>query len=135
MLLLLLLLGLIRLVLMGNEASLRNIVDKVRDSIEGAFPVDLIRLDMEADSEDAFDAAVQKAWTCVGNFDAFLNSYTYQGLFICSLRRISFHYNFNAVDHFISHSFLQGRYRTFCKCLKMSSRESLRSISPLHGFS
>ncbi|XP_023641211.1 pteridine reductase 1 isoform X2 [Capsella rubella] len=64
---------------MGDEDSLKSIVDMIRDSIEGAFPVELVALDMEADSQDAFDAAVQKAWTCLGNFDAFLNSYTYQG--------------------------------------------------------
>lgn len=72
----------VRLVMMGNESSLRSIVDKIRDSIEGAFPVDVIALDMESDSEDAFHAAVHKAWTCSGYFDAFLNSYSYQGFSI-----------------------------------------------------
>nr|BAH19962.1 AT3G01980 [Arabidopsis thaliana] len=68
-----------KLVMMGNEGSLRSIVDKIRDSIEGAFPADVIALDMESDSEVAFHAAVQKAWELSGHFDAFLNSYTYQG--------------------------------------------------------
>ncbi|XP_010439895.1 PREDICTED: uncharacterized protein LOC104723262 [Camelina sativa] len=68
-----------KLVMLGNVASLRSIVDKIKDSIEGSFPVELIGLDMESDSEQVFDAAVQKAWTCSGHFDAFLNSYTYQG--------------------------------------------------------
>ncbi|KAF8091484.1 hypothetical protein N665_0445s0068 [Sinapis alba] len=62
-----------RLVLLGNEASLRTIVDYIRVSIEVAFPVDLIGLDMKADSQDTFLAAVQKAWICLGSFDAFLN--------------------------------------------------------------
>lgn len=65
--------------MMGNEGSLRRIADKIRDSIERAFPVDVIGLDMEADNEEAFDVAVQKAWSSFGNFDAFLNSYAYQG--------------------------------------------------------
>uniref|UniRef100_A0A1J3JDN0 3-oxoacyl-[acyl-carrier-protein] reductase FabG n=1 Tax=Noccaea caerulescens TaxID=107243 RepID=A0A1J3JDN0_NOCCA len=68
-----------RLAMMGNEASLRSIVEKIRDSVEGAFPVELIGIDMEADSEEAFDCAVQKAWTCLGNLDAFLNCYTCHG--------------------------------------------------------
>ncbi|ESQ50012.1 hypothetical protein EUTSA_v10021329mg [Eutrema salsugineum] len=68
-----------RLVMMGNEASLKSIVESIRVSIEGAFPVELIGIDMEADNEQAFRVAVDKAWTCFGNFDAFLNCYTYQG--------------------------------------------------------
>lgn len=65
--------------MMGNEGSLRRIADKIRDSIERAFPVDVIGLDMEADNEEAFHVAVQKAWSSFGNFDAFLNFYAYQG--------------------------------------------------------
>ncbi|CAH2055402.1 unnamed protein product [Thlaspi arvense] len=69
-----------RLVLMGSdEASLRSIAESIRVSIEGAFPVELIGIDMEADSEEAFHVAVEKAWTCLGHLDAFLNCYTYQG--------------------------------------------------------
>lgn len=122
----------VRLVMMGNEGSLRSIADKIRDSIEGAFPVDVIGLDMEADNEEAFDVAVQKAWSSFGNFDAFLNSYVYQGSSIsCFLNSGSFITIFTTTTFL----FLQGRSRTFCKCLKMSSRESQGSISRLHGFS
>ncbi|CAH8301756.1 unnamed protein product [Eruca vesicaria subsp. sativa] len=69
----------IRLVLLGDEASLRSIVDHIRVSVDGAFPVLLIGVDMEDDSEEAFYVAVQKAWTCLGSLDAFINCYTYQG--------------------------------------------------------
>ncbi|CAH8301767.1 unnamed protein product [Eruca vesicaria subsp. sativa] len=68
-----------RLVLLGDEASLRSIVDHIRVSVDGAFPVLLIGVDMEDDSEEAFYVAVQKAWTCLGSLDAFINCYTYQG--------------------------------------------------------
>ncbi|XP_009107011.1 carbonyl reductase [NADPH] 2 [Brassica rapa] len=68
-----------RLVLMGNEASLRSTVDYIRVSVDGAFPVELIGADMEADSEEAFYVAVQKAWTRLGSLDAFVNCCTYQG--------------------------------------------------------
>ncbi|KFK37653.1 hypothetical protein AALP_AA3G011000 [Arabis alpina] len=68
-----------RLVMMGDKASLRGIADHIRDSIDGSFPVEVIALDMEADSQEPFDVAVHKAWTCLGFFDAFLNCYTYQG--------------------------------------------------------
>lgn len=64
---------------MGDEASLRSTVDHIRVSIEGAFPVELIGADMEADSEEAFHVAVQKAWNRLGSLDAFVNCYTYQG--------------------------------------------------------
>jgi len=94
-----------RLVMMGNEGSLRSIVDKIRDSIEGAFPADVIALDMESDSEVAFHAAVQKAWELSGHFDAFLNSYTYQGL-ICFLFFTTLPLMLLCVDHsFIQQSF------------------------------
>ncbi|CAN8303256.1 unnamed protein product [Cochlearia groenlandica] len=71
-----------RLVLMGNVescSSLKSIVDYIRFSIEGSFPVDLVDIDMESDSEEAFFAAVEKASTLLGNIDAFINCYTYQG--------------------------------------------------------
>ncbi|CAH8385702.1 unnamed protein product [Eruca vesicaria subsp. sativa] len=68
-----------RLVLMGDEASLSSIVEYIRVSVDDAFPVDLIGLNMEADSQDAFLVAVQKAWTRLGYIDAFLNCYTYEG--------------------------------------------------------
>lgn len=64
---------------MGDGASLRSIAEHIRDSIDGSFPVEVIGVDMEADGEEAFDVAVQKAWTCLGNFHAFVNCYTYQG--------------------------------------------------------
>ncbi|CAG7881887.1 unnamed protein product [Brassica rapa] len=57
----------------GCRPSLSIIVDYIRVSIEGAFPVDLIGIwtrHVEADSQDAFLAAVQKAWTCL---DVLLN--------------------------------------------------------------
>ncbi|KAF8079826.1 hypothetical protein N665_0998s0005 [Sinapis alba] len=68
-----------RLIMMGDEASLRSIVDHIRVSVDGAFPVELIGIDMEADSEEAFHVAVQKAWTSLGSLDAFINCCTYQG--------------------------------------------------------
>ncbi|KAL0715302.1 hypothetical protein Bca4012_064624 [Brassica carinata] len=68
-----------RLVMMGDEASLRSTIDHIRVSVDGAFPVELIGVDMEADSEEAFRVAVHKAWTRLGSLDAFINCCTYQG--------------------------------------------------------
>ncbi|CAN8256254.1 unnamed protein product [Cochlearia groenlandica] len=68
-----------RLVLMGKESSLRSMVDNIRDTIEGSYPIELIEIDMEADSEEYFNVSVHKASSLLGNFDAFINCYIYHG--------------------------------------------------------
>ncbi|XP_010550219.1 PREDICTED: carbonyl reductase [NADPH] 2 [Tarenaya hassleriana] len=68
-----------RLVLMGNEGCLRKIGEKIMGSIEGVLPVEVIGIDMEADNEEAFDEAVEKAFQRLGYVDAFVNCYAYEG--------------------------------------------------------
>lgn len=64
----------IRLVLIGNESSLRSIAEKIKGSVE------VVGLDMEEDREGAFDEAVDKACNILGNLDAFVHCYHYEGI-------------------------------------------------------
>ncbi|PON95402.1 Glucose/ribitol dehydrogenase [Trema orientale] len=68
-----------RLVLMGNESYLQSVAQKIVGSVKGAKPVEVVGLDMEEEREAAFDAAVDKACKTLGNLDAFVHSYTYEG--------------------------------------------------------
>ncbi|XP_050231260.1 uncharacterized protein LOC126680226 [Mercurialis annua] len=68
-----------RLVLMGNENSLRGIAEKITGSINGGFPVKVVGLDMEEEKEEAFDEAVEKASRILEKFDAFVHCYSYEG--------------------------------------------------------
>ncbi|KAL5717483.1 hypothetical protein ACHQM5_010475 [Ranunculus cassubicifolius] len=56
-----------RLVIMGNESCLK------KDEI------DVVGVDMEAENEEVFDVAVGKAERILGNFDAFVHCYDYEG--------------------------------------------------------
>ncbi|KAB5516238.1 hypothetical protein DKX38_026886 [Salix brachista] len=46
-----------RLVLMGNEEGLRSIGEKITGAIKGAFPVEVVGMDMEEEREASFDEA------------------------------------------------------------------------------
>lgn len=68
-----------RLVLMGDECCLRNVRDRIMRSTEAVVPVELVTLDMEEEKERVFDEAVDGAWKILGNLDAFVHCYTYEG--------------------------------------------------------
>lgn len=71
--------GLIRLVLMGNESQLRDSAEKIRTSLKAAVTVDVVGVDMEEDREAVFDEAVGTARSILGNLDAFVHCYSYEG--------------------------------------------------------
>ncbi|KAL9454413.1 hypothetical protein AB3S75_009910 [Citrus x aurantiifolia] len=68
-----------RLVLVGNERRLSSVAEKMMGSLKGGQPVEVVGLDMEEDREGAFDEAVDKACQILGNLDAFVHCYTYEG--------------------------------------------------------
>ncbi|KAL3630840.1 hypothetical protein CASFOL_023824 [Castilleja foliolosa] len=68
-----------RLVLMGNEEQMRSAADKIKRSLSGGVSIDVIDLDMEEEREAAFSEAVEKAKRVLGNLDAFVNGYSYEG--------------------------------------------------------
>ncbi|KAG4202418.1 hypothetical protein ERO13_A05G336900v2 [Gossypium hirsutum] len=70
-----------RLVLMGNECSLRSAKQKIMDSIMKVVvpePVAVVGLDMEDEREGAFNDAVDKAWRAFGHLDALVNCHAYE---------------------------------------------------------
>ncbi|KAB2614131.1 carbonyl reductase family member 4-like [Pyrus ussuriensis x Pyrus communis] len=70
-----------RLVLMGKESFLRRFVQKITASLEGEVaPVEMVDVDVEDEREGAFDEAVEKACNILGNLDAFVHCYSYEGL-------------------------------------------------------
>lgn len=69
-----------RLVLVGNERRLSSVAEKMMGSLKGGQPVEVVGLDMEEDREGAFDDAVHKACQILGNLDAFVHCYTYEGM-------------------------------------------------------
>ncbi|XP_009344937.2 levodione reductase-like [Pyrus x bretschneideri] len=69
-----------RLVLMGKESCLRGSVQKITGSLEGAVaPVEVVDVDIEDEREGTFDEAVEKACNILGNLDAFVHCYAYEG--------------------------------------------------------
>ncbi|XP_011000966.1 PREDICTED: carbonyl reductase [NADPH] 2-like isoform X2 [Populus euphratica] len=68
-----------RLVLMGNEKGLRSIGEKITSAIKGALPVEVVEMDMEEEREASFEEPVDKACGILGNLDAFVHCYTYEG--------------------------------------------------------
>lgn len=68
-----------RLVLMGNESCLRSVSQRIGDSLNGIAPVEVVGLDMEEENEALFDDAVVKACRILGNLDAFVHCYAYEG--------------------------------------------------------
>ncbi|KAJ6298802.1 hypothetical protein OIU76_019878 [Salix suchowensis] len=74
-----------RLVLMGNEKGLRSIGEKITGAIRGALPVEVVEMDVEEEREASFEEAVDKACRILGNLDAFVHCYTYEGNFVLYL--------------------------------------------------
>ncbi|KAK4785575.1 hypothetical protein SAY86_002264 [Trapa natans] len=75
-----------RLVLMGDERGLRSIIQgrlAVSGDVSGS--VEVVGLDMEEEREAAFQEAVDQACNLLGNLDAFLNCYTYEGILLWNL--------------------------------------------------
>ncbi|KAL2338442.1 hypothetical protein Fmac_012888 [Flemingia macrophylla] len=70
-----------RLVLMGDDRSLLSIAHKITDSLSlgDAGAVQVVGLDMEDETESAFDRSVDKACQILGKLDSFVNCYTYEG--------------------------------------------------------
>ncbi|KAF3435264.1 hypothetical protein FNV43_RR22351 [Rhamnella rubrinervis] len=68
-----------RLVLMGNERKLRNVVHKITGSLEGVELVEAVGVDMEDEREGVFEEAVDKACKILGNLDAYVHCYEYEG--------------------------------------------------------
>ncbi|XP_054803110.1 uncharacterized protein LOC129306503 [Prosopis cineraria] len=68
-----------RLALLGDEACLRSIADRILGSLKGVEPVEVIGLDMEQDSEAVFCEAVDKGCDALGHLDAFVNCFAYEG--------------------------------------------------------
>ncbi|KAL6959744.1 hypothetical protein U1Q18_039898 [Sarracenia purpurea var. burkii] len=68
-----------RLVLMGNERSLKGAAEKITESLNGVVVVEVVELDMEEEKEAVFDEAVDRAWKILGNLDAFVHCYAYEG--------------------------------------------------------
>lgn len=68
-----------RLVLMGNENCLKSIGEKIAGRVKCVAPVEVVAMDMEEEREGAFDEAVDKACRILGNLDAFVHCYAYEG--------------------------------------------------------
>lgn len=65
---------------MGDERGLRDIIgDRFIGSKDVSGKVEVVDLDMEDEREAAFEEAVDKACNLLGNLDAFVNCYTYEG--------------------------------------------------------
>lgn len=59
---------------MGTESRLRDFGKKIA--------VEVVGVDMEEETEAAFDSAVDKSIEVLGNLDAFVHCYTYEGIFL-----------------------------------------------------
>ncbi|XP_031263847.1 uncharacterized protein LOC116122067 [Pistacia vera] len=68
-----------RLVLMGNEKRLQSVAEKIKSLLKVVEAVEVVGVDMEDERETSFDEAVNKACRILGNFDAFVHCYTYEG--------------------------------------------------------
>lgn len=69
----------IRLVLIGNESSIRRAAEKIMDSVDGVVGIEVVGLDMEEEKEGVYDEAVDKACKILGNLDALVHCYAYEG--------------------------------------------------------
>lgn len=72
---------LIRLVLLGDESSLKKTAEKIKGSLDGAVKVEVVGLDMEDENELTFDLAVDQASKILGGLDSFVSCYSYEGNF------------------------------------------------------
>ncbi|CAM8982909.1 unnamed protein product [Rhodiola kirilowii] len=68
-----------RLVLMGKEPTLKKAAEEIMGLVKGAERIEVVGVDMEAETQAGFDAVVGKACGILGNMDAFVNCYTYGG--------------------------------------------------------
>ncbi|PSR87466.1 3-oxoacyl-[acyl-carrier-protein] reductase [Actinidia chinensis var. chinensis] len=68
-----------RLVLMGNEGVLKCAAEKMIGSSNGVVAVEVVGLNMEEEREAVFEEAVNKACEILGNLDAFVHGYAYEG--------------------------------------------------------
>lgn len=75
---------------MGNENFLRSVSKKITGSIKGAVPVEVVGIDMEEEREGAFDEAVDKACRILGNLDAFVHCFFYEGTPVEPVIRLMF---------------------------------------------
>ena len=64
---------------MGNERELRNVVHKITGSLERVELVEVVGVDMEDEREEVFEEAVDKACKILGNLDAYVHCYDYEG--------------------------------------------------------
>lgn len=75
----------IRLVLLGDESSLKKTAEKIKGSLDGAVKVEVVGLDMEDENELTFDLAVDQASKILGGLDSFVSCYSYEGnSFLCA---------------------------------------------------
>ncbi|GAA0181301.1 reductase [Lithospermum erythrorhizon] len=68
-----------RVVLVGDKSKLGGVAEKINNSLEGTFTVDVVGLDMEQDQEAMFEEAVEKTCLILGGLDAYVNCYSYEG--------------------------------------------------------
>ncbi|KAJ3709153.1 hypothetical protein LUZ61_012858 [Rhynchospora tenuis] len=68
-----------RLVLVGDERSLRGLAGEVLNSLDGSKQIHVVNLNFEEEKESTFDSAVDQAWSIYGGLDAFVNCYSYEG--------------------------------------------------------
>lgn len=66
---------------MGNESRLKSAVEKVMEGggVSSSSLVEVVGLDMEDDREAAFDEAVHKASLILGDLDALVHCFSYEG--------------------------------------------------------
>ncbi|KAJ4749008.1 NAD(P)-binding Rossmann-fold superfamily protein [Rhynchospora pubera] len=69
-----------RLVLVGDERSLRGLAAQLFNSLDGTTKqIRVVNLNFQEENESKFDSAVEQAWSIFGGLDAFVNCYTYEG--------------------------------------------------------
>lgn len=64
---------------MGNESQLKGAADSIKNSLNGIFKVEVVGVDMEDDREAVFSEAVDRASSILGNLDALVHCYSYEG--------------------------------------------------------
>ncbi|KAF3779529.1 Levodione reductase [Nymphaea thermarum] len=68
-----------RLVLMGDQGVLSQMAATITNDLKRTGAIQVVHLDMEDGREAVFDGAVDRAWNCFGQLDAFVNCYSYEG--------------------------------------------------------
>uniref|UniRef100_UPI001CB966A2 3-oxoacyl-[acyl-carrier-protein] reductase FabG isoform X2 n=1 Tax=Erigeron canadensis TaxID=72917 RepID=UPI001CB966A2 len=67
-----------RLVLGGDEKVVKSVADWIKNELKDV-KIEIVGLDMEEEREVVFDEAVEKSWNLLGQVDAFVNCYAYEG--------------------------------------------------------